>query len=42
MKEVELKSLGKAQRKIGFTVCCLKSGELQFVNIFFVDKFTIL
>jgi len=39
---VELKSLGKAQRKIDFIECCLKSGELQFVNIFSVDKFTIL
>jgi hypothetical protein len=42
MKEVGLKSLDKAQRKISFTACCLKSGELQFVNIFSVDKFTIL
>jgi len=42
MKEVELKSLDKAQRTAGFTVCCLKNGELQFVNIFSVDKFTIL
>jgi hypothetical protein len=41
-KVVGLIKLDKTQKKYCFTICCLKSDELYFVNIFSVNNFGVL
>jgi hypothetical protein len=41
-KAVGRNKVGKTQRMVGFTVCCLESEELQFPNIFSANNVVIV